>query len=156
MSFFLGICFTVDCFTFADHRAITKTQQSLAVEKHIDTLKAQVCRDASTLLGYIPSYKGKLKRKENEGEPSKRAGGKKGGEQQKGKGQRPGPSKKGKEPRVKFPTFRKPTEFWFQESQRSELPGINIPLQTIIPNFAEGMSRRNTIRVNLRDGTSAR
>lgn len=70
------ICFTVtDCLPFfADHRTITKTQQSLVVEKHVDILKAQVCQDAPTLLDYIPSYKGKLKRKEKEvGEPSKKA-----------------------------------------------------------------------------------
>lgn len=55
-----------------------KTQQSLAVEKHVDILKSQVYQDAPTLLGYVPSYKGKLKRKEKKGEPSNKAGSKKG------------------------------------------------------------------------------
>lgn len=104
------------------------------------------------MLGYIPSYKGKLKRKEEEeGEQSK-----KGGEKRKEESQLAGGSKKGKEPRVKFPTFKKPTEFWFQKSQQVELPSINIPLWTIVPNSTEGMSRRNVVRVNLRDGVSAR
>lgn len=60
----------------------------MAVAKNVDILKAQICQDVPTLLGYIPSYKGKLKRKEKEGgEPSTKAGGKKKGrEQQAGKG----------------------------------------------------------------------
>lgn len=105
------------------------------------------------LLGYVPSYKGKLKRKEKDGgEPSKKASAlkKKGGTQPKGG------NKKGKEPRVKFPTFSKSALYWFKESQAAELPGINIPLRTVVPEFAEDMSRRNVVRVNIRDGASVR
>lgn len=129
----------------------------MSIEKHIDVLKSQACQDALTLLGYIPSFKGKLKRKEEEErEPSKKAGvKKKGGEKWKGESQLAGGSKKGKEPRVKFPTFRKPVEFWFQKSQQAELSAINIPLWTIIPDSTEGLSWRNVVRVNLRDGISA-
>lgn len=59
------------------------------------------------MLGYIPSYKGKLKRKEKEaGGPSKKVGAKK-----KGGNQPKGGSKKGKELRVKLPTFKKAAEF---------------------------------------------
>ncbi|KAI8559947.1 hypothetical protein RHMOL_Rhmol04G0216100 [Rhododendron molle] len=116
----------------------------MAVEKNVDTLLAQICRDAPTLLGYVPSYKGKLKRKDKEGEPSKKAGSKEGG-QQKGKGEQLKLTKKGKEPRVKFPSFRKPAEFWFQESQQTVLLGINIPLQSLVPKFVEKMGRRNVV-----------
>lgn len=56
---------------------------------------------------------------------------------------------------MKFPTFRKTADFWFQESKQAELPGINIPLQTIVPEFDE-MSKRNVVRVNMRDGASVR
>lgn len=128
----------------------------MAVEKHVDILKARACRDAPNLLGDVPSYKGKLKRKEKEGELSKKAGGNKGGKQQGGKTHQSGGNKKGKEPRVKFPTFRKPTEFWFQESRQTELLGINVPLQIIAPKLIEEMSQRNVVRVNIRDCASAR
>ncbi|KAI8559770.1 hypothetical protein RHMOL_Rhmol04G0199900 [Rhododendron molle] len=55
---------------FRDHQSITKRQQYLAVEKNVETLQAQVCRDVPTLLGYKPSYKGKLKRREKGAGPS--------------------------------------------------------------------------------------
>lgn len=84
-----------------------KTQQSLAVEKHIDILLSQAVRDTPTLLGYVPSYKGKLKRREKETGPSKKAGGHKKGRGQPGRSKQPELSKKGKEPRVKFPTLRR-------------------------------------------------
>lgn len=103
------------------------------------------------LLGYVPTYKGKLKRKEKKGESSKKVGTSK----KKGRGQQKGRNKKGKEPRVKFPTFSKPALYWFRESQKTELPGINIPLRTIVPEFTEEMSRRNVVCVNLRDNVSA-
>lgn len=80
------------------------------------------------MLGFVPSYKGKLKRKEKEARgPSKKAGtSKKGGNPKAGGHQQKGGSK-GREPRVKFPTFRKSAEFWFQGS-KAELPGIDVPL----------------------------
>lgn len=122
----------------------------------MEILRSQACRDAPTLLGYVPSYKGKLKRKEKEeGELSKKAATSKKGGKQKGGNQQKRGSKKGKELRVKFPTFRKITEFWFRESVGIELLGINIPLRTIVPEFSEEMSRRNVVRVNLRDNVSA-
>ncbi|KAI8530178.1 hypothetical protein RHMOL_Rhmol11G0035600 [Rhododendron molle] len=122
-----------------DNRAITKREQSLAVEKNVETLKAQICHDAPTLLGYIPSYKGKLKRREKEGE------------------QRPiGESQEGERAEEKFPTFRKTADFWFQKSRPTDIPGINTPLQTLIPKFGEQMGRRNVVRVNIRDSTTVR
>lgn len=57
---------------------------------------------------------------------------------------------------MKFPTFRKSASFWFRESRGTVLPGIDVPLQTIVPEFIEEMSRRNTIHVNLRENVSAR
>lgn len=118
----------------------------------MEILRSQACRDAPTLLGYVPSYKGKLKRKEKEaGKPSKKASTSK-----KGGGKQTGGQKKGKKPRVKFPTFRKTVEFWFRESKGTKLPGINILLQTIIPEFTKDMSRRNVVHVSLRDNVSAR
>lgn len=36
------------------------------------------------------------------------------------------------------------------------LPGIDVPLQTIVLEFTEEMSRRNVVWVNLRDNVSAR
>lgn len=130
----------------------------MAIEKNIDILKALICRDEPTLLGYIPSYKGKLKRRETEGKPSKQASEKikKGGVQQKGRSQQLGGSKKAKEPRVKFLTLRKTADFWFQESRVTDIPGINTPLQTLLPEFAEEMPRRNVVRVNIRDGAVVR
>lgn len=136
---------------FADHRTITKTLQSLSTEKHVDILRSQACRDALTLLGYVPSYKGKFKRKKKEaGEPSKEAETSK-----KGRNKQKVGSRKGNEPRVKFLTFRKPASFWFRDSQGNVLSGIDVPLQTIVPEFPDEMSRRNTVRMNLRDNVSA-
>ncbi|KAI8538437.1 hypothetical protein RHMOL_Rhmol09G0103400 [Rhododendron molle] len=74
-----------------------KRQQSLAVEKNVEDLLAKICRDAPTLLNYIPSYKEKLKRREKEKEPSTKVGGKmKATDQQAGKGGQPNPCKKTK------------------------------------------------------------
>lgn len=42
---------------------------------------------------------------------------------------------------MKFPTFRKPAAFWFSKNQETALPGIDVPLQTIVPEFPEEMSR---------------
>ncbi|KAI8550786.1 hypothetical protein RHMOL_Rhmol06G0134200 [Rhododendron molle] len=142
---------------FRDHRAITKREQHLAVEKNVETLKAQICRDAPTLLGYDPSYKGKLKRKEKESGPSSKVGGKKKVAEEKRGEKVAKPSKKMKEPRMKFPSLKKSADFWFQASQPSHFSGIDIPpLRTLIPEFADNMGRKNVIRMNIRDGAAAR
>ncbi|KAI8571318.1 hypothetical protein RHMOL_Rhmol01G0110300 [Rhododendron molle] len=120
---------------FRDHRAITKRQQYLSVEKNVETLKAQICRDAPTLLGYDPSYKEKLKRKEKDAGPSTKDGAKRKAAVGKiVKENNPRPSNRTREPRVKFPTFKKSADFWFQESQPSNFSGIDVPpLRTLIP-----------------------
>lgn len=57
---------------------------------------------------------------------------------------------------MKFQTFSMSASYWFKESPKTELPGISVPLRTIVPEFTEDMSRRNVVRVNLRDNVSAR
>ncbi|KAI8530297.1 hypothetical protein RHMOL_Rhmol11G0045600 [Rhododendron molle] len=142
---------------FRDHRAITKRQQDLAVEKNVETLKAQICRDAPTLIGYDPSYKGKLKRREKGAGSSMKAKGKKATGGQAGKSEKTKPNEMAKDTRVKFPTFKKSTNFWLGEGQPSDFPGINIPpIRTLIPEFADDMGRKNVVRLNLRDGAAAR
>lgn len=136
-----------ECFPLlANHKAITKTLHSISSKKNVDILRSQACRDASTLLDYIPSYKGNFKRREKkEGEPSEKEG-----TRQEGRNK-----KKGKQPRVKFMTFKKLVFFWLGKKQGTVLPGIDVPLQTIMPEFPEEMSRRNTMRVNLRGNVPA-
>lgn len=132
--------------SFADHRAITKNLHTVSSERNVDILRSQAYQDAPTLLGYIPSYKGKLKRREKkEGGPSEKVG----------PSEKGGNKKKSQELRVKLLSFRKLAAFWLGEDQETTLPGFNIPLQTIVPDFAKEMLRRNTVCVNLRGNTPA-
>lgn len=57
---------------------------------------------------------------------------------------------------MKFPTFKKTTDFWFKESRPPVIPGVNAPLQTLVPDLGEKMGRRNVVRVNIKDGAVAR
>lgn len=99
--FNLIVLFTWCCLLFVEHDPISKGLNIFSDTDHCETLLAQACRDAPTLLDYVPSYKGVLKRKEKrkEGEPDK---GKKSPPTTTG-----GAKKVPKQPRVRLPTFRK-------------------------------------------------
>lgn len=74
MASFSDSVFADHSFSFADHKAITKNLHVVSSEKNVDALKSQACRDVPTLLGYTPSYQGKLRKKrKKEGEPSEKA-----------------------------------------------------------------------------------
>ncbi|KAI8550430.1 hypothetical protein RHMOL_Rhmol06G0106100 [Rhododendron molle] len=60
-----------------------------------------------------------------------------------------------KEPLIDgLPNTDKRANFYVQ-SQKTALSGIDIPLQTLLPEFTE-MSRRNVVCMNIRDGLTAR
>lgn len=123
--------------------------QKLANPEHVEVLKAQACRDVLILLGYVPSYKGVLKKKQRkkqgeggeEARPPERPQKRKSQQQE----QRQGQPKKPKR------SFR----HWFDLDDKvheARIPGFNIPLQAVTPEFTERMvSWRGIPQPNIRD-----
>ncbi|KAG5517034.1 hypothetical protein RHGRI_037699 [Rhododendron griersonianum] len=139
---------------------ISKTLNSVAREKACETLRAQVCRHAPTLLDYKPSYKGVLKKKEKkkkDGEPSgvtkrKRANKPNQGASREKKGapsDLEGPRQKHQRG-VRLPKIGYTAEEWLtplcsEDIFGPPIPGFNVPLQIHEPTVEE-MSRRNISR----------
>lgn len=145
---------------FAELGPISKTLNSTAREKACETLLAQACRHAPTLLDYIPSYKGVLKReKKKEGEPSRarRASQRKGDQaasgiarKRKAASNAKGARKK-RQPGVRLPKIRYTAEEWLTPLGDNEvfepvLSRLNVPLKFVEPN-ADEMSRRGIPRL---------
>lgn len=66
---------------------------------------------------------------------------------------RGGAKRKRQEPRVRLLSYKKSAGYWFDDVQEPVVPGFNVPLRTIVLDFADEMSRRNTVRVNLKGNT---
>lgn len=54
---------------------------------------------------------------------------------------------------MRLPSYKKSASYWFDNVQEPVLPGFNLSLLTIVSDFANEMSRRNTVRVNLKGNT---
>ncbi|KAG5521922.1 hypothetical protein RHGRI_034218 [Rhododendron griersonianum] len=145
-----------------EHGPISKGLNTNSVAEHCETLKGQACRDTPTLLNYIPSYKGVLRKKE------KRKDGESTNKKKMAPSDNQGAQKGQKRPRVRLPTYRKSTAYWFSPTKPSDveepiLPGFNVPLQTVIhcsaghPNLcfrpgsvrgASGVSKREEAEIS--------
>lgn len=134
----------VCCFlAFAELCPISKGLNTNSRAKACKILLAQACRHAPTLLDYVPSYKGVLKRKEKKKDGESNVSKKKTSDTATAK-------KKSKQPRVKLPTFGWSATEWFEPFCSDDvcepvLPGLNVPLQVIDPT-PEEMSRRKILR----------
>lgn len=140
---------------FAELSPISKTLNSTAREKACETVLAQACRHAPTLLDYKPSYKGVLKKKD--GEPSGKEQQKKGNQpatgvtQKKKRGASNAEGAKEKRQRgVRLPKIRYTAEEWLTPLGADivfepTIPGFNAPLRLVEPS-TEDMSRRGIPR----------
>lgn len=130
--------------SFAELGPISKVLNTNSRVKACEKLLARACRDAPTLLNYVPSYMGVLKRR------GKRKEGELGVCKKKVTTAAAGAKKGPKQPRVKLSTFRKSAVEWFEPLRSDDvfepiLLGLNVSLQTIDLTDEE-MSRRNVPR----------
>ncbi|KAI8527607.1 hypothetical protein RHMOL_Rhmol12G0088500 [Rhododendron molle] len=155
---------------FVDERElgpISKTLNSVARESACDTLRAQGCRHAPTLLDYEPSNKGVLRRKKKkkEGGPNEKdkpAGGKKPSSGATKTKRKADPNVLEAQPKrqrgVKLSRLGYTIEEWLSPLGSDKvcepaLPRLNIPLKVVEPSVKE-MSRRGISRPAIPTKTS--
>lgn len=137
-------------FLIAKLGPITKGLLLLVEKDNVDTLKAQTCRDTPTLLDYIPSYKGVLRKR-----PRKKMT--EGGEEPASTSRVEKRKRAPRALRVRQLTNRNSASYWFglnQEEDKLVIPGYHVPLRAVDLSLDEEMAhQRNVVRPNIRDET---